>query len=97
MDIDQRLEALTHTVELLAGMQLKTEEAQLKTEEAQRRTEEAQRRTEEHLIRVDRQIDKMVQENRATRRFFARIAADHELRLQAIEGLDQALGEDPKE
>jgi len=32
MTIDERLEALTHSVELIAQMQIKTEEAQLKTE-----------------------------------------------------------------
>ena len=32
MTIDERLEALTHSVELIAQMQLKTEEEQLKTQ-----------------------------------------------------------------
>lgn len=32
MNIDERLEALTHSVELIAQMQIKSEESQLKTE-----------------------------------------------------------------
>ena len=32
MTIDERLEALTHSVELIAQMQIKSEESQLKTE-----------------------------------------------------------------
>lgn len=46
MDIDQRLErlterheALTQTVEVIAGMQVKTEEAQQRLAEAQRKNE----------------------------------------------------------
>ena len=46
MDIDQRLdrlterhEALTQTVEVIAGMQVKTEEAQQRLVEAQRKNE----------------------------------------------------------
>ena len=39
MDIDQRLEALAQTVELLAGMQIKTEESQQRLFEAQRKNE----------------------------------------------------------
>jgi hypothetical protein len=37
MTIDGRLEALTHSVELIAQMQLKTEEMQLKTQKEIRR------------------------------------------------------------
>jgi len=37
MTIDERLEALTHSVELIAQMQIKTEEAQLKTQKEIRR------------------------------------------------------------
>jgi len=32
MTIDERLEALTHSVELIAQMQIKSEESQIKTE-----------------------------------------------------------------
>ena len=32
MTVDERLEALTHSVELIAQMQMKTEEAQIKTQ-----------------------------------------------------------------
>jgi hypothetical protein len=37
MTIDERLEALTHSAELIAAMQLKTEEVQLKTQKEIRR------------------------------------------------------------
>ena len=64
MNIDQRLEALAHSVELIAEMQIKTEEQMART----------------HL-----ELERLSRENRATRRLFASILADHETRIQSLE------------
>jgi hypothetical protein len=81
MDIDQRLdklterhEALTQTVELIARMQIKTEEAQQSLVEAQQRTAEAQRKNEVLIAQVMESVNGL-----------ARIAHLHEQRITDIE------------
>jgi hypothetical protein len=79
--IDERLEALTHTVELLAGMQVESEKLLQSLTKAQARTEKAQARTEKGLNLM--------------RRYALQIALDHETRLSRLE--EEEEDEDEKE
>ncbi len=75
MTIDQRLEALTQTMELLAHMQLENEKQRIldvaKTEDSFRKLAEAQAKTEKTVNRIGR--------------YAILIARDHETRLAALE------------
>jgi hypothetical protein len=80
LTIDERLEALTQTVELLGHMQVEGERQRAldlaKTEDALRRVAEAQAKTEQTVNRMGR--------------FAMVIARDHETRLAALEEGDDA-------
>jgi hypothetical protein len=72
--IDERLEALTHTVELLAGMQIETEKLVQNLIKTQEETARMQIKTEQGLNRL--------------RRYALTIALDHETRLSRLEKLE---------
>jgi hypothetical protein len=73
--IDERLDALTHTAELLAGMQIETEKLVQTLLKAQTRTEQSLTRMEQGLNRL--------------RKYASIIAHDHEVRIQLLEKLEQ--------
>jgi len=81
VNIDQRLdrltqhhEALTQTVEIIAAMQKKNEEAHQRNQEAHRRNEESHRKNEVLLAHVMESIDSL-----------ARMAHAHEQRITQLE------------
>jgi len=78
LTIDERLEALTQTMGLLAHMRLENEKQRIldvaKTEESFRRLAEAQAKTEKTVNRLGR--------------YAMLIARDHETRLAALEAED---------
>ncbi|MGA8028625.1 MAG: hypothetical protein WB992_15890 [Bryobacteraceae bacterium] len=71
MSPDERIEALTHTVELLAQMHLDNER---KHDERLRQTDERLRQTDERLNRIVGVVEKLAQ-----------IAESHERRIDALE------------
>jgi len=79
LTIDERLEALTQTMELLAHMQIENEKQRnldlAKTEESFRKLAEAQAKTEKTVNRIGR--------------YAMLIARDHETRLAALEYEDE--------
>jgi len=79
LTIDERLEALTQTMELLAHMQIENEKQRsldvAKTEESLRKLAEAQAKTEKTVNRIGR--------------YAMLIARDHETRLAALEYEDE--------
>jgi hypothetical protein len=71
MTIDERIEALTHTLELQAGMQVDAENRQAEADkrhdevdkrqaEAEKRHVEAEKRHDEALARIDRRLDRAI-------------------------------------
>jgi hypothetical protein len=85
LTIDERLEALTQTVELLGHMQVEGERQRAldlaKTEDALRRVAEAQAKTEKTVERVGVMVRRMG-------RYAMLVARDHETRLAALEEKD---------
>jgi hypothetical protein len=77
LTIDERLEALTHTVELLAGMQIETEKKMQALAEAQTKTAEAAASSEKTIKKLGR--------------FAMIIALDHESRIGALESIGDEL------
>jgi len=82
LTIDERLEALTQTMELLAHMQIENEKQRnldlAKTEESFRKLAEAQAKTEAALAKTEKTVNRIG-------RYAMLIARDHETRLAALE------------
>lgn len=91
MTIDERLEALTQTMELLAHMQLENEKQRsldvAKTEESFRKLAEAQAKTEAAQAKTEKMVNRIG-------RYAMLIARDHETRLAALEAEDEDEDED---
>lgn len=79
MNIEEKLEALTQTVELLAKMQIKTEE------NLNRLTERVDR-IGENLDRLSEKLDHLRQTVEGAFNQIARILLSHEQRLDSLEG-----------
>jgi len=86
LTIDERLEALTQTMELLAHMRLENEKQRIldvaKTEESFRKLAEAQAKTEAGLAKTEKMVNRIG-------RYAMLIARDHETRLAALEYQDE--------
>ncbi len=87
MTIDERLEALTQTMELLAHMQVENEKQRnldlAKTEDSLRKLAEAQAKTEEAQAKTEKTVNRIG-------RYAMLIARDHEGRLAALEEEDDS-------
>jgi hypothetical protein len=75
MNIDERLEALTHSVELLAGMQIETEKRMGQLAESMAQLTNRTSRLEESMVTL---VDGMT--------LLTRIALDHTERIDNLEG-----------
>ncbi len=75
MNIDERLEALTHTVELLAAMQKETEKRMVQLAESVTQLSTRTSRLEESMVTLTEGMT-----------LLARIAIDHTERLEGLEG-----------
>ena len=75
MNIDERLEALTHTVELLAGMQIETEKHMAQLADSVTQLAARTSRLEESMVTLTEGMT-----------LLARIAIDHTERLERLEG-----------
>lgn len=109
MTIDERLENLTRTVELLAQAQVQAEERQARADERQAKAEERQAKAEERQARIDERLEalthsveliadmqaKTEKELRRLGRFIRTIVIDHESRLLDLEGEDDKDDDEP--
>jgi|HubBroStandDraft_6_1064221.scaffolds.fasta_scaffold2556979_1 hypothetical protein len=75
MNIEERLEALTHSVELLAGMQIETEKRITRLAESVERLTDRGDQLQKHMATL---ADGMAQ--------LTRIALDHDERISGLEG-----------
>jgi hypothetical protein len=75
MDIEQKLEALTHSVELLAGMQIETEKRMGQLAESMVELTNRTSRLEESMVTL---VDGMA--------LLTRITLDHTKRIENLEG-----------
>ena len=92
MDIEQRLEALSHSVELLAGMQIETEKRMTRLAETVERLAVRTGQLQEQMATTVARTDRL-QEHMATMADgltqLARIATDHAERISDLEGNQQ--------